>query len=190
MGGLLDIDSSQQIQAAHCLTRDACRCFPPACREVHEQCRESLESGGYLQSLLALALASAREAAPAAPSGADGGVCLAALRLLSAICAWSFSRGGCADSDMLADRMLQCTRLPHHGPTHQLHAYSLPVRNVAHPTAARGSGVWHLMDSGRPAADAAPFRPPAAWRDALLAPDAWAWLAALSQTAWCVWLPG
>ena len=69
-------------------------CFRLAtpCRELHEQCSESLEAA-YLHGLLQHGLASAREAAPAAAAGADGGVCLAALRLLSAIFSWSFSRG-------------------------------------------------------------------------------------------------
>ncbi|PSC75864.1 Armadillo-type fold [Micractinium conductrix] len=106
--------------------------------EVHELCRESLESC-YLHRLLLHALGSAREAAPAAASGADAaGVCLAALRLLSAVLGWSFSRAG-------------------------------------------GSGVWRMLDSGRPAAEAASLRPPDSWREALLAPDSWGWLAQLAH---------
>ncbi len=62
-------------------------------RELHEQCRQSLEEG-YLHGLLLHALDSARGAAPAAAAGSDAaGVCLAALRLLSAIFGWSFSKG-------------------------------------------------------------------------------------------------
>ena len=63
-------------------------------REVHERCRESLEAT-YLHGLLLHALACAREAAPAAALGAttDGELCLVALRLLSAILSWNFSRG-------------------------------------------------------------------------------------------------
>ncbi|KAL4443390.1 hypothetical protein ABPG75_011127 [Micractinium tetrahymenae] len=106
--------------------------------ELHEQCRQSLEEG-YLHGLLLHALACAREAAPAAAAGGDGaGVCVAALRLLSAIFGWSFSKAG-------------------------------------------GSGVWRLLDSGRPAAEAASLRPPAAWAEALLPPDGWAWLAQLAH---------
>lgn len=68
-------------------------CLPPPCRrELHEQCRSSLEQG-YLHGLLLHAQASAREAAPAAASGADGGMCVAALRLLGAILGWPFSSG-------------------------------------------------------------------------------------------------
>lgn len=46
--------------------------------------------------------------------------------------------------------------------------------------AAGGSGIWRLLESGRPAAEAAALRPPPSWRDALLGPDAWAWLAQLA----------
>lgn len=80
-----------------CATETPTRLPPPSprlfCRELHEQCRSSLEQG-YLHGLLQHAQASAREAAPAAASGADGGVCLAALRLLGAILSWPFSSGG------------------------------------------------------------------------------------------------
>ncbi|KAI7838545.1 hypothetical protein COHA_007688 [Chlorella ohadii] len=105
--------------------------------ELHEQCRSSLEQG-YLHGLLLHAQASAREAAAAAASGADGGVCVAALRLLGAILGWPFS-------------------------------------------SASGSEVWRVLDSGRPAFEATSLRPPAAWAEAFLAPDAWAWLAPLAQ---------
>jgi len=63
------------------------------CRELHEQCRSPLEQG-YLHGLLLPAPAPARQAAAAAASGADGGVCVAALRLLGAILGWPFSSGG------------------------------------------------------------------------------------------------
>jgi hypothetical protein len=111
------------------------------CREVHERCRESLEEG-YLHGLLLHGLACAREAAPAAAAAADGGVCVAALRLLSAALSWSFSRAG-------------------------------------------GSAVWRLAEGGRPIQEGSHLRPPPGWRDALLAPDAWAWLAQLAQAQWC-----
>ena len=54
------------------------------------------------------------------------------------------------------------------------------------PVAASGSGVWRVLESGRPAAEAAHLRPPASWRDALLAPGAWDWLGQLAQAQWCV----
>ncbi|PRW50955.1 exportin-4 isoform X1 [Chlorella sorokiniana] len=105
--------------------------------ELHEQCRSSLEQG-YLHGLLQHAQASARDAASAAASGADAGVCIAALHLLGAILSWPFS-------------------------------------------SASNSEVWRVLDSGRPAFEATSLRPPAAWAEALLAQDAWAWLAPLTQ---------
>lgn len=155
-------------------------CAPPrGCRELHEQCRSSLEAG-YLHGLMLHALGAGREAAPAAAAGADGGVCLAALRLLAAVLGWSFSKGGrggwgtvgrgCCAADCVAGRMrprltISCSKFP--------------------APAAGGSGVWRVLESGRPAAEASHLRPPASWRDALLAPDAWAFLAQLSQVQGC-----
>ncbi len=42
-----------------------------------------------------------------------------------------------------------------------------------------------MLDSGRPAFEATSLRPPAAWAEAFLAPDAWAWLAPLAQARGC-----
>jgi hypothetical protein len=57
--------------------------------ERHERCRGSLQDG-YLRQIFAHAAGTAREAAPAALAGHDGGVCQACLGLLSAILAWDF----------------------------------------------------------------------------------------------------
>lgn len=55
---------------------------------------------------------------------------------------------------------------------------------VAPHAAAGGSGVWRLLESGRPAAEAASLRPPAAWAEALFALDGWAWLGHLAHAVW------
>ena len=57
--------------------------------EHHERCRASLEAG-FLRAVYEHASGMAREAAPSALAGGDGGVCHACLRLLSAVLAWDF----------------------------------------------------------------------------------------------------
>ena len=161
-------------------------------------CRESLESC-YLHRLLLHALGSAREAAPAAASGADAaGVCLAALHLLSAVLGWSFSRGAWLGAGRLLRVVTHGCML---GWTHACVGgeNGLPVmimlpapaltslrdsQCLLPASAAGGSGVWRMLDSGRPAAEAASLRPPDSWREALLAPDSWGWLAQLAHAVW------
>ena len=167
-------------------------------RELHEQCRSSLEQG-YLHSLLLHAQGSAREAAPAAASGADGGVCVAAVRLLGAILSWPFSSGGGGAQRRCRLSTMQCNlrcrlhvQMCNHGAARVLrHGCPLPLPDSMHrhtqrpPSAASGSEAWRVLDSGRPAFEATSLRPPAAWAEAFLSQDAWAWLAPLAQARGC-----
>lgn len=59
----------------------------------HQECRRSLEKD-YLHTFFVHAVGVAREAAPAAASGSDQGVCLACVKLLTAILQWDFRYGG------------------------------------------------------------------------------------------------
>jgi hypothetical protein len=57
--------------------------------DFHERCRSSLEAD-YLPSFFAHGVQVARQAAPQAAEGSDGGVCAACASLLTAILSWEF----------------------------------------------------------------------------------------------------
>jgi hypothetical protein len=63
--------------------------------DFHERCRASLETE-FLRDFFSHGAGIARNAAESggALSGADDGVCVAALRLMAVVLAWDFARGG------------------------------------------------------------------------------------------------
>lgn len=57
--------------------------------DFHEKCRSSLEQD-FLRLFFSHAVTVARQAAPEAAAGQDGGVCAACLSLLNALLCWEF----------------------------------------------------------------------------------------------------
>ena len=126
--------------------------------DFHERCRASLETD-FLRHFFAHGAGVARSVAEsgAALAGADEGVCVAALRLMSTALAWDFSRGG-------------------NGAGAASGGFGF-----AGPGPGPGSGSARGGGGGDDDA-AAKIAPGPAWREALLAPGALDWLFTLHAT--------
>lgn len=122
--------------------------------DFHERCRVSLQND-FLQQFFSHAVGTARAAAETggALEGSDGGVCVAALRLMNAALAWDFQFTGS-------------------NPNGGGFGLSANARGDVHQAHRDGFG-----------ADAVKIAPGASWRDALLAPGSVDWVFELHALA-------